>query len=298
MAGSCTVCSRSMASATQPTSALVLTMRPEPLPRLFAPLPAVLSVITWSSCRAAIVPVPTVTVAPTGTPRNAPSPVATEFRKAPVSSKSSNPMSIGPDERLVQRTAVSTRFLLMTAGMITEDCARCPSLKVGSGVSIRPPRADGGRARSTERPAARPSAVQADRTMPSNAVALALGNADERQVGEGRWRDGRDRRIHDHMHVVGDDCRAGDVLGGPNDSRRAVLELVRPVAARVERDRLVLVEFHGRSRPDRHRHARGDVDEGAVVGCDRVPERPRLVEQLHSDVDGDRVDVGADEVGL
>src|SRR5690242_19682275 len=72
-------------------------------------------------------------------------------------------MSMGANDRLVQMTALSTKFRLMTAGMAMENCARCPSLKVGSGVSINPPRAAGGRARSAESPAATPRTVHADR---------------------------------------------------------------------------------------------------------------------------------------
>ena len=153
------MCCRSIAKATQPNSTLVETMRPEPLRRLLAPVPAALSEIAWSSNSAAIAPVATVTVAPTGTLRNAPDPLGTELRSAPVSSKTSSPMSMGPDARLVHTTAVSTPLFLMTAGMTTENCAGCPSLKVGSGVSITPAEVTEGSPRSATTPAVRLRAV-------------------------------------------------------------------------------------------------------------------------------------------
>src|SRR5438876_3109205 len=124
----------------QPSGAPLATTRPEPLRRLFVPLPAVLSVSVWFSCSAATAPVPTVTVTPGATSRNAPSPAAIEFRSAPVSSNTSSPTSSAAGARFVQMTTVSTLLSLIAPGMSAASWAACPSLKVGSGVSWTPAR--------------------------------------------------------------------------------------------------------------------------------------------------------------
>src|SRR3989454_9172755 len=275
-AGSSMVCRRSTARAMQLSGAPLATTRPEPLRRLFVPLPAVLSVSVWFSCSAATGPVPTVTVTPGATLRNAPSPAAIEFRSAPVSSNTSSPTSSGAGARFVQMTTVSTLLSLIAPGVSAATWTACPSLKVGSGVSCTPARTDASPAATTTS-----NATSARRALIACRPAAPLRDLDQRDSREGWGRAGRaGRRGGDRVHLVRQQCGAEDILRRADHPARAVAQRGRTGAGGVEGQGLVLVEDHRGGRADRHRLARADVEKSPPAPLERGAQRPRLVEDL------------------
>src|SRR3989454_769551 len=248
-------------------------VRALPSPRA---VPAVFSVIVLSSCSAATAPVPTVTVTPGATSRNAPSPVATEFRSAPVSSNTSSPTSSGAGARFVQMTTVSTLLSLIAPGMSAASWAACPSLKVGSGVSCTPARPDAPPAATTTS-----NATSARRALITCRPAAPLRDLDQRDSREGGGRAGRaGRRGGDRVHLVRQQCGAEDILRRADHPARAVAQRGRTGAGGVEGQGLVLVEDHRGGRADRHRLARADVEKSPPAPLERGAQRPRLVEDL------------------
>src|SRR5712691_6929434 len=136
-------------------------------------------------------------------------------------------MSTAAGARLVQMTSVSIASLLMTPGTRATTCAACPSLKVGSGVSVTPAWAC----------APRPSVAATPRTVASSLIpASALWQLDELQLGQRGRRQRGDGRILDRVQLVGDDRGADDVLGRRDHPARAVPENSRGVPRRVQRD--------------------------------------------------------------
>src|SRR5437870_3567874 len=215
-----------------------------------------------------------VTVTPGATSRNAPAPVATEFRSAPVSSNTSSPTSSGARARFVQMTTVSTLLSLIAPGMSAASWAACPSLKVGSGVSCTPARTDAPPAATTTS-----NATSARRALIACRPAAPLRDLDQRDGGEGRGRAGRARRrVGDRVYLVRQQCGAEDILRRADHPARAVAQRGRAVAGGVEGQGLVLVEDHSGGRADCHRLSRADVEERPAARVDRVPQRPRPVE--------------------
>src|SRR5439155_1213179 len=284
--GSTTVWRLSTVKAAQAMWTSVATTRPEPLARLVT---GASRVMTASSCSTAVPPVAIVTVRPGPTARRAPFPASTRLPRTPPGSKTSKPTSTATGARLVQMTSVSTLFFLITPGSRATSCAAFPSLKVGSGVSVTPPRADATR----QSVAARPRTVRG--TLIS---ASGLRQLDELELGQRGRRERGDGRILDGVQLVGDDGVAGDVLGGRDHPARAVTEETHAAPRRVQREGLVLVQHSGGGRADRHRLADADVEEGPRADGDRVPQGSGLVEDLETDVDRDRIEIGADEVSF
>src|SRR5712691_6942319 len=112
-------------------------------------------------------------------------------------------MSTAAGARLVQMTSVSIWSLLMTPGTRATACAACPSLKVGSGVSVTPARAG----------TTRPSATARPRTVESSSLIPASGlrQFDELQLGQRGRRERGGGRILDRVQLVGDH-RGADVV--------------------------------------------------------------------------------------
>src|SRR5438552_6787027 len=197
-------------------------------------------------------------------------------------------MSTPTGARLVQMTSVSIASLLMTPGTRATTCAACP-LKVGTGVSVTPAWAC----------APRPSVAATPRNVESSLIAASgLWQLDELQLGKRGRRERGDGRVLDRVQLVDDHRGADDVPGRRDHPARAVPEDGRGVPRPVQRDGLVLVQLGGARRADRHRLAHAAVEGGARAGGDGVPQGAGLVENLEADVDRDRVDVGADDVGL
>jgi len=96
-----------------------------------------------SSCSPTVTPVPIVTVPPAGRLSIAPLPAAMVFPRSPAWSNTSSPTSTGVAPTLVHRTSVWRLWFFTTVGRTATSLAAPPPPwleKVGSGVSVTPPR--------------------------------------------------------------------------------------------------------------------------------------------------------------
>src|SRR5262249_54182908 len=140
------------------------------------------STIATSSWSATVVPVPIVTVPPAGTLSAAPLPAARVSPRCPAWSNTSSPTSTGVDPTLVHTTSVCRLWFFTTAGRTATSRAAPPPPwleKVGSGVSVTPPRT------RVAGPATRPTVASRQKARRNVMEKPAPGAADLRGTGGG-----------------------------------------------------------------------------------------------------------------